>query len=123
MLPTFHVSRFLNPITYGDYPSSMREFVNDRLPTFSPLDSINLKGSLDFVGLNYYTAYYAANANSSSPDSRRYQTDSNCIITGMLIKCNDNIYTYIRERQRTKRKEYFRFNLVVRDEKHHCSHG
>ncbi|KAJ6947905.1 hypothetical protein NC651_002311 [Populus alba x Populus x berolinensis] len=73
---------FLNPITYGDYPSSMRELVNDRLPTFSPLDSINLKGSLDFVGLNYYTAYYAANANSSSPDPCRYQTDSNCIITG-----------------------------------------
>ncbi|PNT56188.2 hypothetical protein POPTR_001G225808v4 [Populus trichocarpa] len=78
----FMLGWFLNPITYGDYPSSMRELVNDRLPTFSPLDSINLKGSLDFVGLNYYTAYYAANANSSSPDPRRYQTDSNCIITG-----------------------------------------
>jgi beta-glucosidase len=83
----------------------MRELVNDRLPTFSSLDSINLKGSLDFVGLNYYTAYYAANANSSSPDPRRYQTDSNCNITGMLIKCNDNIYTY----QRTKEETIFSF--------------
>jgi beta-glucosidase len=57
--------RFMNPLTYGDYPSNMRELVQDRLPKFSPLDSIFLKGSLDFVGLNYYTAYYAANANSS----------------------------------------------------------
>ena len=69
----------------------MRELVNDRLPKFSPLDYINLKGSLDFVGLNYYTAYYAAKPNSASPDPPRYQTDSNSNITGMLIKYY-NIY-------------------------------
>ncbi|XP_024466757.2 cyanogenic beta-glucosidase isoform X1 [Populus trichocarpa] len=78
----FMLGWFMNPLTYGDYPSNMRELVQDRLPKFSPLDSIFLKGSLDFVGLNYYTAYYAANANSSDPDHRRYQTDCNSNITG-----------------------------------------
>ena len=72
----------MNPLTYGDYPSSMRELVQERLPKFSLLDSTILKESLDFVGLNYYTAYYAANANSSDPDHRRYQTDCNSNITG-----------------------------------------
>ncbi|KAJ6777931.1 hypothetical protein OIU74_001834, partial [Salix koriyanagi] len=59
----------------------MRELVNDRLPKFSPLDYINLKGSLDFVGLNYYTAQYAAKLNFTNPDPPRYQTDSNSSVT------------------------------------------
>ncbi|KAJ6978532.1 cyanogenic beta-glucosidase-like [Populus alba x Populus x berolinensis] len=76
----FTLGWFLNPITYGDYPTSMRELVKERLPTFSSPDEV--KGTYDFVGLNYYTAYYAANANTSDPDHLRYQTDSNANITG-----------------------------------------
>ncbi|CAK7331859.1 unnamed protein product [Dovyalis caffra] len=87
----FMLGWFLNPITYGDYPSIMRELVQDRLPKFSPLDSMVLKGSLDFVGLNYYTAYYAANVNSSDPDHRRYGTDSNCHICYRSRRERDNI--------------------------------
>ena len=44
---------------FGDYPSSMRERVGDRLPTFSAEQKALLKGSLDFVGINHYTTYYA----------------------------------------------------------------
>ena len=58
----------------------MRELVKERLPPFSSPDEV--KGTYDFVGLNYYTAYYAANANTSDPDHLRYQTDSNANITG-----------------------------------------
>ncbi|CAK7331847.1 unnamed protein product [Dovyalis caffra] len=78
----FMLGWFMNPIIYGDYPSSMRDLVQYRLPTFSLLDYVILKGSFDFIGLNYYTAYYVANANSSDPEHRRYQTDSNSYITG-----------------------------------------
>ncbi|KAJ6978473.1 beta-glucosidase 13 [Populus alba] len=74
----FSLGWFLNPITYGDYPTSMRELVKERLPTFSSQDEVNV--TFDFVGLNYYTAYYAANANPADPDHLRYQTDSNAII-------------------------------------------
>jgi beta-glucosidase len=58
----------------------MRELVKERLPTFSSQDEVNV--TFDFVGLNYYTAYYAANANPADPDHLRYQTDSNAIIKG-----------------------------------------
>ncbi|XP_042480445.1 beta-glucosidase 12-like isoform X2 [Macadamia integrifolia] len=56
----FNLGWFMNPLTYGDYPDSMRALVGDRLPKFSKKQSRMMKGSLDFVGLNYYTAKYAA---------------------------------------------------------------
>ncbi|KAB5533685.1 hypothetical protein DKX38_016771 [Salix brachista] len=71
----FTLGWFLNPITYGDYPASMRELVKERLPEFSSQDEVNV--TFDFVGLNYYTAYYAENTNPADPDRLRYQTDSN----------------------------------------------
>ncbi|CAK7344572.1 unnamed protein product [Dovyalis caffra] len=78
----FGLGWFMNPITYRDYPSSMRELVHDRLPNFTPEDSTSLKGSFDFIGLNYYNTYYAKNTNASDPEHRRYLTDSNSFITG-----------------------------------------
>lgn len=44
----------------GDYPSSMRTRVGNRLPTFTRSQASLLKGSLDFVGINHYTTYYAS---------------------------------------------------------------
>lgn len=44
---------------FGDYPSSMRTRVGDRLPRFTKLQSALLKGSIDFVGINHYTTWYA----------------------------------------------------------------
>lgn len=49
----------MHPITYGDYPKSMRDIVGNRLPKFTPDESKSLAGSFDFLGLNYYTANYA----------------------------------------------------------------
>uniref|UniRef100_A0AAU8GV38 Beta-glucosidase 6 n=1 Tax=Anoectochilus roxburghii TaxID=569774 RepID=A0AAU8GV38_9ASPA len=56
----FQFGWFIDPIFFGEYPSSMRERVGDRLPKFSPSDSAMVKGSLDFVGINHYTTYYTA---------------------------------------------------------------
>ena len=70
----------MNPITYGDYPASMRELVKERLPEFSSQDEVNV--AFDFVGLNYYTAYYAEKTNPADPDRLRYQTDSNVDVKG-----------------------------------------
>ncbi|KAL7590728.1 hypothetical protein Lser_V15G37326 [Lactuca serriola] len=55
----FQLGWFLDPIMFGDYPSSMRTRVGDRLPRFSKLQSYLLKGSIDFVGINHYTTWYA----------------------------------------------------------------
>jgi len=39
----------------------MRERAGDRLPKFSEAEKGLVKGSLDFVGINHYTTYYASN--------------------------------------------------------------
>lgn len=46
---------------FGDYPSSMRSRVGNRLPKFSQVEAALVKGSLDFVGINHYTTFYARN--------------------------------------------------------------
>ncbi|KAK9756868.1 hypothetical protein RND81_01G126100 [Saponaria officinalis] len=51
---------YMDPVTFGDYPPSMRSLVQGRLPKFTPEQSTLLKGSYDFLGLNYYTSSYAA---------------------------------------------------------------
>jgi hypothetical protein len=53
--------RFIEPLILGDYPRSMRSRVGSRLPEFSKSEAARLKGSLDFVGINYYTTFYARN--------------------------------------------------------------
>ncbi|KMT14419.1 hypothetical protein BVRB_4g071980 [Beta vulgaris subsp. vulgaris] len=67
---------FIDPITYGDYPRTMRSLVGSRLPKFSKEQSSMLKGSYDFLGLNYYTTSYAADAPSLRDQKGNYSTDS-----------------------------------------------
>ncbi|KAM7250137.1 hypothetical protein ACFE04_022020 [Oxalis oulophora] len=55
----FQLGWFLDPLMFGDYPNSMRTRVGNRLPTFTESQSSLLKGSLDFVGINHYTTFYA----------------------------------------------------------------
>lgn len=53
--------RFLDPLFFGEYPLSMKKLVDKRLPEISQEISNFLVGTLDFVGLNHYTTYYARN--------------------------------------------------------------
>ncbi|KAL5055240.1 hypothetical protein RYX36_035922 [Vicia faba] len=57
----FQLGWFLDPLMFGDYPSSMRSRVGNRLPKFSPSDAALVKGSIDFIGINHYTTFYARN--------------------------------------------------------------
>ncbi|KAL3615393.1 hypothetical protein CASFOL_041054 [Castilleja foliolosa] len=73
---------FIHPVVYGSYPRSMRFLVGNRLPNFTEEQSAMLKGSFDFLGVNYYTGNYAAHVYShggnmsSTKDSRcRLSTD------------------------------------------------
>jgi len=74
--------RFLDPLTNGDYPHSMQSLVGKRLPKFTKEQSKLVKGSFDFIGLNYYTAYYAANAPDLNAGHASYLTDSLANLTG-----------------------------------------
>ncbi|KAI4345300.1 hypothetical protein L6164_012436 [Bauhinia variegata] len=56
----FWLGWFLEPLVTGDYPESMKTLVESRLPTITHEDSLKLKNSYDFIGLNYYTAQFAA---------------------------------------------------------------
>ncbi|CAK9186965.1 unnamed protein product [Ilex paraguariensis] len=50
---------FLEPLIYGDYPFIMKALVGDNLPTFTDDQKALVKGSCDFIGVNYYTSSYA----------------------------------------------------------------
>ncbi|XP_059651810.1 beta-glucosidase 24-like [Cornus florida] len=65
---------FMEPLNSGSYPSSMIEYVGDRLPIFTNRESKMVKGSSDFIGLNYYTAAYAYHVPCKKIPS--YLTDS-----------------------------------------------
>ncbi|WRX08400.1 Glycoside hydrolase family 1 - like 1 [Theobroma cacao] len=72
---------FVRPITFGDYPKSMRSAVGSRLPKFSEAQSKMLKGSLDFLGVNYCTTNYVENAPSSNKVNLSYADDRRIKLT------------------------------------------
>ncbi|KAH7689440.1 Beta-glucosidase protein [Dioscorea alata] len=73
---------FMDPLVFGDYPLSMRVYVGNRLPQFTKEQSQIVKGSFDFIGLNYYTANYARNIPSSNKINVSYNTDAHVAQTG-----------------------------------------
>ncbi|KAG0486008.1 hypothetical protein HPP92_008103 [Vanilla planifolia] len=73
----FHLGWFLYPITYGEYPTSMQEIVKERLPVFTPEEIKMVKGSIDYVGINQYTAYYMYDPHIPNQKPTRYQLDWN----------------------------------------------
>ncbi|XP_020984762.1 beta-glucosidase 12 [Arachis duranensis] len=72
---------FMEPLTRGDYPLSMRSLVGKRLPKFSKKEAMKINGSFDFLGLNFYTANYAADAPHLQHATPSYLTDSLTILT------------------------------------------
>ncbi|KAJ0973073.1 hypothetical protein J5N97_021032 [Dioscorea zingiberensis] len=55
----FLLSWYMEPLVHGFYPFNMKALVRERLPTFSKEEAEMIKGSYDFIGINYYTARYA----------------------------------------------------------------
>ncbi|GLT60703.1 hypothetical protein SLA2020_334590 [Shorea laevis] len=68
----------VHPITYGDYPKIMRVMVGNRLPHFTEEESRMIRGSIDFLGINYYTARYVDDCTSCPTGDLHlsYSTDS-----------------------------------------------
>lgn len=69
--------RFIHPIVYGEYPKTMQEILGHRLPKFTNNEVKMVKGSMDFVGVNQYTAYYMYDAHQGKPKVLGYQQDWN----------------------------------------------
>ncbi|XLR05421.1 hypothetical protein S83_071619 [Arachis hypogaea] len=72
---------FIDPLTKGDYPESMRSLVGSRLPKFSAEEVQIVKGSYDFIGINYYTTYYAAYSLDLTNAKPNFITDSHANLT------------------------------------------
>ncbi|KAF2293582.1 hypothetical protein GH714_003026 [Hevea brasiliensis] len=77
----FMFGLFMQPITNGSYPWRVQKLVGDRLPNITANESQLLNGSYDFVGLQYYSAYYAKANASLDPYYIRYKTDSHVNVT------------------------------------------
>ncbi|CAN1170382.1 Beta-glucosidase 12 [Linum perenne] len=73
---------FMDPITFGNYPRTMVDLLGSRLPKFTEEESRLLRKSYDFLGLNYYTAYYVKHNDDFDEFHIRYATDSHGITTG-----------------------------------------
>ncbi|KAF7819204.1 beta-glucosidase 11-like [Senna tora] len=57
----FNTGWFLSPIMLGEYPETMKKNIGSRLPSFTKTESNLVKGSIDFLGINYYYTCYAKN--------------------------------------------------------------
>lgn len=73
----------MDPLVHGHYPYTMRVLVGKRLPKFTKEESKLVKGSYDFIGVNYYTSNYAAYAPNHNKLEVSYTTDSRTNHTSM----------------------------------------
>ncbi|KAG0488660.1 hypothetical protein HPP92_007471 [Vanilla planifolia] len=79
----FSFGWFMDPITQGDYPFIMRALVRERLPQFSKEEAKSLKGSFDFLGLNYYTTHYVKSVPFFSNSNVSFISDIHATDTGI----------------------------------------
>ncbi|KAL8040531.1 hypothetical protein ABFX02_10G104500 [Erythranthe guttata] len=66
---------FVAPMVTGDYPPVMRERLGNRLPVFTEEQKKLVKGSFDFIGLNYYTTNYVTYKPTPNGTPPTYYTD------------------------------------------------
>ncbi|TVU10020.1 hypothetical protein EJB05_43523 [Eragrostis curvula] len=71
----FMLGWYLDPIVHGEYPGTMRGFLGVRLPRFTAEQVALIKGSYDFIGMNYYTAYYAVSVPPPNGLEQSYNGD------------------------------------------------
>ncbi|PIN18008.1 Beta-glucosidase, lactase phlorizinhydrolase [Handroanthus impetiginosus] len=52
----FFIGWLIDPLIFGNYPETVKQRVQGRLPVFTKYESEKIKGSLDFIGVNHYTS-------------------------------------------------------------------
>jgi len=95
----FRIGWFLDPLTSGKYPDSMRKLVGARLPRFTTQQAKEVTGSFDFLGYNYYTTYFTIN-NPHPPNPRHTdvildsQANTSYEVEGVYIGAVEGVSTY-----------------------------
>ena len=69
------LSWFADPIYFGDYPQIMKNYIGDRLPSFTLQQKKDLNGSHDFFGLNHYTTKWIKSQSKYNGSSPNWSTD------------------------------------------------
>lgn len=75
----FEIGWPLAPITTGDYPSSMRETLGDKLPKFTLEESKDLKNSYDVIWYDGYTRAYAGAIKGKCEESNEEAAWPTCV--------------------------------------------
>ncbi|KAB8380443.1 hypothetical protein FH972_024752 [Carpinus fangiana] len=79
---------FVDPVIFGDYPERLKSILGNRLPKFTEAQSKLLKGSLDFLGLSYYSAGYAETLPPANGVNVTFWTDVHANITSVNTHIN-----------------------------------
>lgn len=99
----FYVGWFLNPLIFGDYPDTIKKNAGKRIPApaFTHYESMQLKGSLDFIGVNHYASLYVMDNSSSLEYNGRdvmadmaikLMTVNSLVLADISISCLDLTY-------------------------------
>ena len=73
----FDCCRFVDPLVFGDYPDIMKKNAGTRIPAFTEVESKQVKGSFDFIGVNHYATLYVKDDTSRMKmDNRDWMADS-----------------------------------------------
>eukprot|EP01084_Bolivina_argentea_P023752 44364_1 len=70
---------FADPIFKGDYPNIMKQYIGNRLPTFTTEQKIDLNGSHDFFGLNHYTTKWTISTDKYNGSFPTWDSDQRAI--------------------------------------------
>ncbi|KAK4487739.1 hypothetical protein RD792_005597 [Penstemon davidsonii] len=100
---------FVAPVTTGDYPPNMRKSVKERLPKFSSEETKLIKGSYDFIGLNYYTTWGIYNLLVYVKET--YNTDLIYITENGMAEVNNPNLTISKARMDPLRIRYYNEHL------------
>ncbi|KVH91153.1 Glycoside hydrolase, catalytic domain-containing protein [Cynara cardunculus var. scolymus] len=112
---------FLEPLTKGAWPENMQKFATTptanypkgrTLPEFSEEQRIKLIDSYDFLGINYYTAFFVQYQAPSASIPPGYTRDCHFVASGSP-DMNDTAKTYQEVRDDTYRMEYIRKHLIA----------
>ncbi|KAL0416759.1 UNVERIFIED_CONTAM: Raucaffricine-O-beta-D-glucosidase [Sesamum latifolium] len=104
-----HQIVFLKPVIYGQFPASMLKYAGDNIQPFSHEEKQGLAGSVDWVGLNYYTSDFVAY--KPNPKGVGYPADQHCIYSWVADK-NDYALTAKQACVDTTRIQYFQEHLA-----------
>ncbi|KAL2485769.1 Beta-glucosidase 11 [Abeliophyllum distichum] len=89
----FIIGWLINPLIFGDYPEIVKKNAQTRIPTFTKHESEQIKGSIDFIGVNHYaTAYVKDNSSLLEMDNREFSADMAAQITGAQSDTPPDMY-------------------------------